>query len=195
MFLNLKTLNCLNPYHKKFHVWATISKIWSHLEKSKINIELIDDAFFLDIAPWMLSAPTAQFDLIKFKKKQLTLRLADNFICKFFRLYPWSEHFFTDSSKTEEGVTAVAVSNKHIHKPYTYWLSDDSSVFTGELQANFLALRHVCHSKEKSFLVLSDSLSSKAIFNLKYDHPILVKILELSLSLSLYIYIYIYIWN
>ena len=49
-----------------------------------------------------------------------------------------------------------------------------------ELGAIILALKHVCSSKEKSFLILSDSLSSlKAIFNLKFDHPILGQILEL----------------
>ena len=34
--------------------------------------------------------------------------------------------------------------------------------------------------KEQSFLILSDSLSSlQSIFNIKYDHPILVQMLEL----------------
>ena len=32
-----------------------------HLEKSKINLNLIDDATSLDIAPWTLSDPTAKF--------------------------------------------------------------------------------------------------------------------------------------
>ena len=31
-----------------------------HLEKSKINLNLIDDATSLDIAPWTLSDPTAK---------------------------------------------------------------------------------------------------------------------------------------
>ena len=40
-------------------------------------------------------------------------------------------------------------------------------------------------SKEKSFLILSDSLSSlQAIYNIKYDHPVLVKILELYMELT-----------
>ena len=43
-----------------------------------------------------------------------------------------------------------------------------------------LALKHVYHSKHKSFLILSDSLSAlQAIHNLKYDHPILITIHEL----------------
>ena len=43
-----------------------------------------------------------------------------------------------------------------------------------------LALKHVYYSKGKPFLILSDSLSSlQSILNLKYDHPVLVQILEL----------------
>ena len=48
------------------------------------------------------------------------------------------------------------------------------------MRAVLLALKHVYYSKEKSFLILSDSLSSlQSILNLKYDHPVLVQILEL----------------
>ena len=44
----------------------------------------------------------------------------------------------------------------------TCQLPDDSFIFTGELElhAILLALRHVYYSKQKSFLILSDSLSS-----------------------------------
>ena len=51
---------------------------------------------------------------------------------------------------------------------------------TAELRAILLALKHVYYYKQKSFLILSDSLSSlQSILNLKYDHPLLVQILEL----------------
>ena len=74
----------------------------------------------------------------------------------------------------------VAVSTKQINKPFTCWLPDDSSVYTAELRAILLAFKHVYYSKGKSFLILSDSLSSlQSIFNLKYNHPVLVQILEL----------------
>ena len=39
-----------------------------HLEKSNLNVGLIDNASCLDIDVWTLSAPTVQFDLAKFKK-------------------------------------------------------------------------------------------------------------------------------
>ena len=53
-------------------------------------------------------------------------------------------------------------------------LPDDSSIYTAELRAILLALKHGYYSKEKSFLILSDSLSSlQSILNLKYDHRVL----------------------
>ena len=65
-------------------------------------------------------------------------------------------------------------------KHFTCRLPDDSSVYTAELRSILLALKHVYYSKGKSFLILSDSLSSlHSILNLKYDHPVLVQILEL----------------
>ena len=94
--------------------------------------------------------------------------------------YPLSEFVFTDGSKTEERVAAAAVSTKQINKPFTCRLPDDSSIYTAELRAILLAFKHVYYSKGKSFLILSGSLSSlQSILNLKYDHPILVQILEL----------------
>ena len=48
------------------------------------------------------------------------------------------------------------------------------------MRAILLALKHVYYSKEKAFLILSDSLSSlQSRLNLKYDHPVLVQIFEL----------------
>ena len=67
-----------------------------------------------------------------------------------------------------------------MNKPFICRLPDDSSIYTVELRAILLALKHVYYSKEKSFLILFDSLSSlQSILNLKYDHSVLVQILEL----------------
>ena len=82
--------------------------------------------------------------------------------------YSSSEFVFTDGSKTEAGVAAAAVSTKHPRKPLTCRLPDDSSIYTAELRAILLTLKRINCSKRKSFLILSDSLSSlKAIFNLR----------------------------
>ena len=52
---------------------------------------------------------------------------------------------------------------------------DSCSIYTAELHAIHLALRLICQSKKKSFLVLSNSLSVlKSISNAKCDHSLLV---------------------
>ena len=89
-----------------------------------------------------------------------------------------------DGSKTEAGVAAAAVYTKYPRKPLACHLPDNSSIYTAELRAILLALKRIYCSKRKSLLILSDSLSSlKAIFNLKYKHPVLVQILELYMYL------------
>ena len=42
--------------------------ILPHLEKSKLNLNLVDDAPSLDIVPWKLSVSAVRFDLASFKK-------------------------------------------------------------------------------------------------------------------------------
>ena len=67
-------------------------------------------------------------------------------------------------------------------EPFDLLPSNNSSIYTAELQAILLALKHVYCSKGKSFFN-TDSLSSlKAIFYLKYEHPVLVHILELYMT-------------
>ena len=43
-------------------------RILPHLEKSKLNLNLVDDAPSLDIVPWKLSVSAVRFDLASFKK-------------------------------------------------------------------------------------------------------------------------------
>ena len=131
-----------------------------HLEKSKLNQNLVDDASPLDIIPWKLSVPVVRFNLTSFKKDTTNPEIYKQLYLQLISEYPLSEKNFTDGSKTEDGVAAAAVSTKRINKPFTCRLPDDSSVYTAELRAILLALKHVYYSKGKSFLILSDSLSS-----------------------------------
>ena len=157
-----------------------------HLEKSKLNLNLVDDASPLDIIPWKLSVPVVRFDLTSFKKDTTNPEIYKQLYLQLISEYPLSEKKFTDSSKTEDRVAAAAVSTKRINKPFTCRLPDDSSVYTAELRAILLALKHVYYSKGKIFLILSDSLSSlQSIFNLKYDHPALVQILDLYTEMTI----------
>ena len=157
-------------------------RILPHLEKSKLNLNLVDEAPSLDIVPWKLSVPTVCFDLASFKKDTTNPEIYKQLDLQLISEYPLSERKkkFTDGSKTKEGVAVAAISTKQSKKTFTCWLPDNSSICTAELRAILLALKHVYYSKEKSFLILSDSLSSlQSILNLKYDHPVLVQILEL----------------
>ena len=45
-------------------------RILPHLEKSEINLNLIDDASSVDIAQWTLSVPTVRFNQIKKRYNQ-----------------------------------------------------------------------------------------------------------------------------
>ena len=132
---------------------------------------------------WQLQrcfVPVVHFDFTSFKKDTTNPEIYKQLYLQLISEYPLSENVFTDGSKTEDGVAAAAVSTKQINKTFTCRLPDDSSIYTAELRAILLALKHVYYSKGKSFLILSDSVSSlQSIFNLKYDHPALVQILDL----------------
>ena len=101
---------------QKFHLDI---RILPPLEKSKQNLDLIDDVSVLGIAPWTLSVPTVRFDLTKFKKdttdpetyKQLYLKLVSEF------------------PSSDKGVAAAAVSSKRLRKTHTCSLPDDSSIY------------------------------------------------------------------
>ena len=86
--------------------------ILPHLEKSKLNLNLVDDAPSLDIVPWKLPVPAVRFDLASLKKDTTNPEIYKQLYLQLITEYPFSEKIFTDSSKTEEGVAAVAVSTK-----------------------------------------------------------------------------------
>ena len=104
-------------------------RIIPHLEKSKLNLNLVDDASPLDIIPWKLSIPVVRFDLTSFKKDTTNPEIYKQLYLQLISEYPLSEKKFTDGSKTEDGVAAAAVSTKRINKPFTCRLPDDSSIY------------------------------------------------------------------
>ena len=64
-------------------------------------------------------------------------------------------------------------------------LQADASIYTAELQALILALKLAYQSKERSFLILSDSLSAlQAIATRSFEHPLLLEFHELHTSLN-----------
>ena len=162
MFLNLKTPNSLKIQHWKFHLSTSVFNLIWRNPKLTIGHHSLD-TFTFESPFWTT-----------FKKKMWLMLKPTKFPLQLITEYPSSEFFFTDGSK-------------HICKPFTCQLPNSSSIFTRELWAILLALRHVYHfnSNKKKILILSDSLLSlQAAYNLKYDQPILVKILKLYMELT-----------
>ena len=71
-----------------------------HLEKSKLNLNLVDDASPLDIIRWKLSIPVVRFDLTSFKKDTTNPEIYKQLYLQLISEYPLSEFFFSDGSKT-----------------------------------------------------------------------------------------------
>ena len=115
-------------------------RIVPHLEKSKINLNLIDDAPSLDIGHSMLSAPTVRLDLTKFKKNTTNPERTNSFIHSLLLNILCVK--VSQTVRKQAGVAAAAVSTKRSQKTFTCRLPDDSSIYTVKLQAILLALRH-----------------------------------------------------
>ena len=86
-FLNPKTLNYLK-------VPPLGIRIFHHLEKSKLNLNLVDDAPSLDIVPWTLSVPAVHLDLTNFKKDTTNTKIYKQFYLQLISEYPLSEFYF-----------------------------------------------------------------------------------------------------
>ena len=67
---------------------------------------------------------------------------------------------YTDGSKVDEKVAAAAVLSVAPNGPFSCRLKDHCSIYTAELQAIQFALKQVYQSKEKKFMIFSDSLSA-----------------------------------
>ena len=65
--------------------------ILPHLEKSKLNLNLVDDAPSLDIIPWKIPVPAVQFDLASFKKDTTNPEIHKQLCLQLISEYPLSE--------------------------------------------------------------------------------------------------------
>ena len=151
------------------------------LESANINLNPVSDEFPLtDSPPWTFSSPTVRFDLCQFRKEDTNPAIYQQYFCELCTDYPAYTRIFTDGSKTDHKVAAAAVSNQDFTNPFQIRLPDDSSIYTAESVAIYMALKHIYQSQEDSFLILSDSLSVlTSIQKQNLDHPFLRKVQEL----------------
>ena len=85
---------------------------------------------------------------------------------------------YADGSKVDEKIAAAAMLSVAPNTEIAPCrLRDHCSIYTAELQAILFALKQVYQSKEKKFMIFSDSLSAlQALKNFKIDHPLLLLI-------------------
>ena len=69
-------------------------RIFPHLEKSKLNLNLVDDAPSLDIIPWKLSVPAVRFDLASLKTDTTDPEIYKQLYLQLISEYPLSEMLF-----------------------------------------------------------------------------------------------------
>ena len=112
----------------------------------------------------------------KFKKAETNPEQYKQLFLELSSSYPnHSKIFFTDGSKCNEKVAAAEAADSNFQSPSLCRFPDNCCIYTAELHAIHLALRLICQSKKKSFLVLSDFLSVlKSISNCKCENPLLV---------------------
>ena len=91
-FWNPKTPNYLKNRSRRFYLLA--SAFSPHLEKSKLNLNLVDDALSLDTVPWKLSVPAVRFDLASFKKDTTNPEIYKQLYLQLISEYPLLEEFF-----------------------------------------------------------------------------------------------------
>jgi len=103
-------------------------------------------------------------------------------LCQLQCIHRISDHFenyyriFTDGSKEGNRVAAAVV---HPDNTKCVRLPDTASIFRAELYALLLAIDVVRHSKEKNFVIFSDSLSSlQAIGGFNIDSDLVQKFLK-----------------
>ena len=101
---------------------------------------------------WKLSVPTVCFDLASFKKDTTNPEIHKQLYLQLISEYPLSEknNSPTVLKQRKELLRRLYPQNDFFLKqPFTCGLPDDSSIYTAELRAILLALKHVHYSKEK----------------------------------------------
>jgi ribonuclease HI len=166
------------------------------LQTAGIDVEAISETLYPRLPPWSVSGPEIVLELSDFRKDSTDPQIYRHALRELLQHYPDHRQIFTDGSKSEDGrVAAAAVSSERPRNPFQTRLMDTSSVFTAELQALLLALKHVYQSTYKYFTILSDSLSAlQALKASSKSHPLVIQILDLYATLMRDDYDIVFIW-
>ena len=154
-------------------------RIGPHLSAAELPMERIEITDLPPTPPWELKVPEMCFNLAELNKASTNDLIYQSAFQEISGRYKDFKQIFTDGSKTADAVGAASVSGKDFKKVFKDRLPSYSSVYSAELKALLLALKMVYQSKEKKFIIFSDSLSAlSAIKERKLDHPFLQDIFE-----------------
>ena len=154
-------------------------RIEPHLIAAELPMERIEITDLPPTPPWELKVPEICFTLTELNKSNTNELIYQSAFHEVAGKYPDFKQIFTDGSKTADAVGAASVSGKDFKKVFKDRLPSYSSVYSAELKALLLALKMVYQSKDKQFIIFSDSLSAlSAIKERKLDHPFLQDFFE-----------------
>jgi len=126
--------------------------------------------------PWFLTHPVVNFTLHCSDKSNTP---PDMFKHRFYELYHEFKYYyriFTDGSKKGNRIAAAVV---HRDNTKCVRLPDTASIFRAQLYALLLAIDLVRRSKEKNFVIFSDSMSSlHSINGFNLDSDLVQKFLK-----------------
>ena len=166
-----------------------IQKLYSEMN---INLHHISESELSIVPPWELSIPNIDYSLRIGKKGDCNPLDFQSKFCDIRFLYPDFCFIFTDGSKDGNKVGSAAVTKGSSYKQR---LPDGCSVFTAELKAISLALKHIEGSNHQGFVICSDSLSAlQALENRNIGNPLVLDILTEYHNIKLKYIIVIFCW-
>ena len=126
--------------------------------------------------PWLLTRPAVNFTLYCLDKSNT---FPEIFKHRFYELcHEFKNYYriFTDGSKEGNRVAAAVV---HRDNTKCVRLPDTANIFRAELYALLLAIDVIRHSKEKNFVIFSDSMPSlQSIYGFNLDSDLVQKFLK-----------------
>ena len=141
------------------------------------QLDLIQTVSLPDDPPWTIQKPHIDLYLTHQKKHLRDDCMFQSLVAELKSYYSDHRAIYTDRSKTDNRVAAVATSDGLSAEVR---LSGNASIFTAELQALKMAFNKVKNCDGDCFIMLTDSSSSlQALDGNNCDHPFIQDILKL----------------
>jgi len=158
-------------------------RVKEHWDQFEMEGETISPFRLPSVPPWELGRPEVDLSLTKFSKSATSRKTFQKSFQELIQKYPNHVHLYTDGSKDPDtGVGAAVYSDEAASNRR---LNFFSSVFSAEAAAIELALDEIEKSDQKSFVILSDSLSClSAMKSFKLSDTRILSILERVHALS-----------